>query len=287
MKVNLRVLRTAVLLGMLPAVTFFAFSQKTVNDGYGDYILIPAGEFLMGDNFAEGDADEVPVHKISLDAYYIGKYKITNREYQAFLADKGYEYAKYWQAGGFAEYGKEPRFWRDARYYGGGLTGNENFPVVGVSWFEAQAFCKWLSLKTGQVYRLPYEAEWERAARGLTQKRYAWGDDLDGSLANFENSGDSFEPGLTPIDYYPENVTSEGVYGMIGNVWEWCQDWYGGSAYYAASEQSNPSGPANGTSRILRAGGWVDSAYYQRAANRNSSFPENRNPIQGFRCVRE
>lgn len=241
----------------------------------------------MGDNFNEGDGDEVPVHRVYLDAYYIGKNKITNRQFQKFVADKGYEYTKYWQAGGFAEYGKEPRFWRDMRFYGGGLPGNEDFPVVGVSWFEAQAFCSWLSLKTGQVYRLPTEAEWERAARGLEQRRYAWGDALDGSLANYENSGDSFEPGLTPADFFPGNVTPEGVSGMIGNIWEWCQDWYGGSAYYTASEKNNPQGPDEGTSRIIRGGGWVDSAYYQRAANRNSSFPENRNPIQGFRCVRE
>lgn len=286
MKISQKMFITVIFISLLPGI-MLSSSQKIVNDGYGDFIFIPAGEFLMGDNFAEGDADELPVHRVYLDAYSIGKHQITNREFKAFIADKGYEYSKYWDAGGFADYGKEPRYWRDTRFHGGGLPGNEDFPVVGVSWFEAQAFCKWLSLKTGQVYRLPTEAEWERAARGLMQSRYAWGDHWDGSLANYEHSGDPYEPGLTPKGFFKDNITPEGICDLIGNIWEWCQDWYGGSAYYASAKKNNPTGPANGTSRVLRGGGWVDSAYYQRAANRNSSFPENRNPIQGFRCVRE
>jgi formylglycine-generating enzyme required for sulfatase activity len=72
---------------------------------------------------------------------------------------------------------------------------------------------------------------------------------------------------------------------MTGNVWEWCSDWY--SSFYSVSPEKNPTGPESGNSKVLRAGGWVDSHYYHRAANRNSSFPENRNPIQGFRCIRE
>ena len=270
---------------------------KTIDDGYGEYVFVPAGEFEMGDNFEEGDADEVPVHTVYLDAYYIGKYKVTNKEYQKLIKDKGYENPDYWAVGGFNEYGEEPRFWKDPRFKGGGIPGNENYPVVGISWFEAVAYCCWLSAKTGVSYRLPTEAEWEKAARGTDQRRFAWGNEIDRHYANYEHSGDPFEPGITPVDYYDgttrngfetkKNVSASGACEMIGNVWEWCLDWYGGSAYYAVSEKNNPCGPDSGSSRILRAGGWVDSSYYHRAANRNSSFPENRNPIQGFRCVRE
>ena len=274
-----------------------AAGQAVANDGYGDYLLVPAGSFLMGDHTGQGDPDEAPVHTVYLDEYYIGKDKITNQEYARFILDKGYEQAEYWTNGGFGQYGDRPRHWMRERFHGGGLPGNENFPVVGVSWFEAAAYCRWLSDKTGQTYRLPTEAEWEKAARGTDQRQFAWGDSIDGSYANYDNSGGPYEPGLTPVGFYDgsvrddfathDNCSPYGARDMIGNVWEWCQDWYGGSEMYQNSPKKNPQGPKTGSSRVLRAGGWVDSAYYQRAANRNSSFPENRNPIQGFRCVRE
>jgi len=236
--------------------------QKTkINDGYGDYVLVPAGEF------------------------------------EKFIEDNGYKNPDYWISGGFGQYGPTPEHWNEEKYKGGGIPGNEDYPVVGISLFEAMAYCRWLSEKTGNIYRLPTEAEWEKAARGTDQRRFAWGNEIDGHYANYEHSGDPFEPGINPVDYYDgttrngfetkKNVSPFGACEMVGNVWEWCHDWYGGSAYYAVSEKNNPCGPDSGSSRILRAGGWVDSAYYHRAANRNSSFPENRNPIQGFRCVRE
>ncbi len=267
------------------------------NDGHGDYLIVPAGEFQMGDNFSEGDADEVPVHRVYLDTYYIGKHKVTNLEYAKFIKAGGYTDPDFWKSGGFGEYGERPRYWEDTRFHGGGLPGNEYFPVVGVSWFEAAAYCEWLSAETGRTYRLPTEAEWEKAARGTDQRRFSWGNSIDGAMANYEHSGDPYEPGLTPVGFYNgsiqqgfvtgNNISPYGAVEMIGNVWEWCSDWFSGSRYYAASPKRNPKGPDSGTSRVLRAGGWVDSAYYQRAANRNGSFPENRNPIQGFRCVRE
>jgi len=272
-------------------------AQTVVNDGYGDYVFVPAGTFQMGDNFNEGDPDEIPVHVVRVDAFYIGKYKVTNGEYKKFVDAGGYTNLTYWGVGGFGEYGREPRYWHNHTYRGGGIDGNEDFPVVGVSWFETMAYCRWLSEETEKVYRLPTEAEWEKAARGTDQRRYAWGDDIDSSYANYEHSGDPFERGITPVGFYDgrshegfatnDNASPYGAYDMIGNVWEWCYDWYGGSRYYVISPLHNPKGPETGSSRVLRAGGWVDSAYYHRAANRNSSFPENRNPIQGFRCIRE
>ncbi len=284
------------LIALIGALSYSAFAQLSVNDGYGEYMRVPAGRFLMGDNYEEGDPDEVPVHIVFLDEYFIGKYKVTNAEFKKFVDDNGYENSEYWSAGGFGEYGEIPRHWNSERFKGGGITGNANFPVVGVSWFEAMAYCSWLSEKTGKVYRLPTEAEWEKAARGTDSRRFAWGNDINGHYANFEFSDDPFERGLTPVGYYDGSVHGEyrtnsnkspyGAFDMVGNVWEWCLDWYA-SRYYDVSPENDPKGPDTGSSRVLRAGGWVDSAYYQRCANRNSSFPENRNPIQGFRCVRE
>ena len=272
-------------------------AQTVVNDGYGDYVFVPGGTFQMGDNYYEGDPDEIPVHEVAVNGYYIGKYKVTNMEYKKFVDDGGYTTSAYWHTGGYGEHGSAPRYWRNETYRGGGIEGNEDFPVVGVSWFETMAYCSWLSVKTERTYRLPTEAEWEKAARGTDQRRYAWGNEIDGSYANYEHSGDPYERGLTPVGFYNgrtndgfatnDNASPCGAYDMIGNVWEWCYDWYGGSRYYSDSPNKNPQGPESGSSRVLRAGGWVDSAYYHRAANRNSSFPENRNPIQGFRCVRE
>ncbi|MFC1557494.1 formylglycine-generating enzyme family protein [candidate division KSB1 bacterium] len=289
--------KTVLMIILYALFSQFSEAQTIINDGYGDYLFVPGSKFQMGDNYFEGDPDEIPVHLIYVDSYYIGKFKVTNGEYKKFIEDNGYQDSDYWNAGGFGEYGTESRYWDNERFRGGSINGNDNFPVVGVSWFEAMAYCSWLSEKTGKVYRLPTEAEWEKAARGTDQRRFAWGNEINGHYANFEHSGGPYERGITPVGFYDgrthdgfateKNASPCGAFDMIGNVWEWCYDWYGGSMYYSNSPANNPKGPASGSSRILRAGGWVDSAYYQRAANRNSSFPENRNPIQGFRCVRE
>ena len=267
-----------------------------VNDGYGDYVLVPAGTFSMGDNFDEGNSDEIPVHEVTLDAYYIGKVKITNGAYKAFIDDGGYNEPEYWEAGGLGEFGNAPPFWKSAESRGGGLPGNEAYPVVGVSWFEAMAYCRWLSDRTGQKYRLPTEAEWERAARGSDPRRYAWGDEIDAGYANFDHGQDRHDMHLTPVGYYDgsmreglqthDNASPYGAYDMIGNVTEWCADWYD-ATYYARSPRRNPTGPETGDSRALRSGGYVDSAYYQRASGRHKMGAHFKSYKTGFRCVRE
>lgn len=267
-----------------------------LDEGFGSLVLVPAGEFLMGDDRGEGDPDEVPVHPAFLDSFWIARDKVTNRAFARFVREGGYTDPRFWDAGGFQEYGEAPRHWNSERFHGGGTEGSGDFPVVGVSWHEAQAYCSWISHGTGALYRLPTEAEWEKAARGTDQRRFPWGEEIDGRHANFEFSGGPHEPGLTPVGFYDgsvqegfataANVSPYGAREMTGNVWEWCADWYGGD-YYSIAPRDNPRGPPTGSSRVLRGGGWVDSPYYHRAANRNSSFPENRNPIQGFRCVRE
>ncbi|MFC1557495.1 formylglycine-generating enzyme family protein, partial [candidate division KSB1 bacterium] len=203
---------------------------------------------------------------------------------------------RYWDTGGFGEYGNKPEYWNDPANRGGEITGNEKYPVVGVSWFEAMAYCNWLSEKTGRLYRLPTEAEWEKAARGIYQKRYAWGDNIDEHYANYDNGGDRKRMKLTPVGYYNgsvhngfatnDNASPYGAYDMTGNISEWCYDWHD-TKYYSVSSRENPKGPESGSSRVLRGGGYVDSAYYQRAAGRHKMDAHYKSYKTGFRCVCE
>jgi formylglycine-generating enzyme required for sulfatase activity len=277
-------------------------SQNVINDGYGDYLLVPAGSFEMGDNFNEGRSDERPVHTVHLDAYYIGKYEVTNVEYKKFMDDDGYTNSSYWTAGGFGNYGSQSYYWTDPEFRGGGLPGNENFPVVGINWYEACAYCSWLSAKTGKTYRLSTEAEWEKAARGTDKRRYPWGDVIDEKYANYWLSGDSFDNGLTPAGYYDgsthdgfktqNNTSPYGAYDMAGNVWEFCSDWHDWD-YYSSSPADNPLGPSTGTHRVVRGGSWIDCENYLRTAERFLNYlPTGKDTAYlcgfiGFRCVRE
>ncbi len=133
---------------------------RSVDDGHGELFLVPAGEFTMGDNYDEGRARERPAHPVYVDSYYIGAFEVTNGEYGRFMDAEGYSKREYWSAGGYGTR-EEPAHWLDAEFHGGGLEDNGSFPVSGVSWFEASAYCSWLSAETGRVYRLPTEGEWE------------------------------------------------------------------------------------------------------------------------------
>lgn len=281
-------------------------TSVSVDDGYGEYVLVPAAEFHMGDNFGEGEPNELPVHIVYLDSFYIGRYEVTNAEYKKFIDDGGYTTESYWMAGGFGEYGSQPSYWTDAQYRGGGIAGNGNFPVAGVNWYEAIAYCTWLSAKTGKTYRLPTEAEWEKAARGDDstntllghQRRYPWGDAIDSSYANYGSSGDPYSEGLTPVGYYNgsvqgtfpthDNASPYGAYDMAGNVAEMCSDWYSDN-YYASSPESNPEGPSTATSggRVLRGGGLYALTSSLRSADRYNNYPNDRYSHYGFRCLRD
>ena len=295
MRSPLRAVVSALILFITPTVGCVGPPQ-VVNDGHGDFLLVPEGEFLMGDNFHEGNSDEIPVHPVFLDSYYIGKHKVTNRDFQAFMDDGGYEAADLWNAGGFGEHGPTPDHWLDEGLQGGGVAGNEDYPVVGVSWFEAAAYCAWLGRETGETYRLPTEAEWEKAARGTTQSRYPWGDRIDRTYASYDAGEPRNELALTPVGYFngevrdgevtSDNSSPYGAFDMAGNTSEWCLDWYGRD-YYRRSPRENPTGPATGTSRVLRGGGYVDSGYYQRAAGRHKMGAHFKSYKAGLRCVRE
>ncbi len=286
---------------LLLTITTFALSGcepglRTVDDGYGEYVFVPAGEFLMGDNFDEGNSDEIPVHSVYLDAYYIGKQKVTNAAYRRFIDASGYRQVGLWQDGGFGEHGGAPDHWFEPEHHGGGVAGNDDYPVVGVSWYEAAAYCSWLSDTTGARYRLPTEAEWEKAARGTDQRRYPWGNDIDASYASYDSGEPRASLRLTPVGFFDgttrggratrDNSSPYGAYDMAGNTSEWCWDWYD-RAYYLRSPTTNPTGPDSGTSRVLRGGGYVDSGYYQRSAGRHKLGAHFKSYKASFRCVRE
>ena len=268
--------------------------QKPINEGYGDYVLVPAGEFQMGDNFGEGAQDEQPVHTVFLSEYHIGRYQVTNGEYKKFIDDGGYSVERYWSNGGYGGFGRYPLYWENATYRGGAIVGNDSYPVTGVTWYEASAYCSWLSEKTGNKYRLPTEAEWEKAARGTDQRRFPWGNTLDSSYANYDNH--QSDP-LVPVGYYDgsirgnlqtrSNASPCGAYDMAGNVWDWCADWYD-EKYYSVSPTDNPRGPQSGKIKAIRGGSWKSVPGSLRSAKRSGNdAPERRANTLGFRCVRE
>jgi len=204
-----------------------------------------------------GDADEAPVHKVYLTAYYIDRYEVANGEYRKFIKATGH---------------RTPDFWTDPD-----LSAPE-LPVVGVSWEDADAYCKW------KGKRLPTEAEWEKAARGLDGGRWPWGNEFDPSRANLYGSADGFQF-TAPVKSFPAGKSPFGVYNMAGNVWEWCADWYA-EDYYANSPAKNPKGPARGQLRVIRGGSWDDTKAKLRVTNRYADYPTNSAYNLGFRCAK-
>jgi iron(II)-dependent oxidoreductase len=217
-----------------------------------EMVLVPAGEFLMGSN----DLDmEKPPHRVYLDGFYIDKYAVTNALYERFMR---------------ATSRQQPSFWTDSTFNG------PTQPVVGVTWHDADAYCRWAGK------RLPTEAEWEKAARGTDGRKYPWGDQWDPSRAN---SAESKLGKTTPVGSYPSGASPYGALDMAGNVWQWVADWYDAS-YYQRSPARNPTGPESGQDRVLRGGSWDDVPVYLRAANRVNVTPAARHLLIGLRCAR-
>jgi formylglycine-generating enzyme required for sulfatase activity len=239
-----------------------------------DWITIESGTFRMGaqskspskPNYDKEADYESPFHEVYLDAYQISRYPLIVSEYRNFVEQGGYEDKRWWAAGGFGE-PKEPEQWAEQQAF-------LNRPVVGVSWFEAAACCAWAGV------RLPTEAEWERAARGLEGRKYPWGNEhADTSRLNFESK--IHRP--TPVGVYPLCATPEGILDMAGNVSEWVGDWYD---RYERGRPSNPRGPKTGASRVLRGGCWIHDAESCRSAYRLAAPPAHRMDFIGFRPVR-
>ena len=223
-------------------------------------VLIPAGEFMVGSPSGEGDDDERPQHKVSVDAFYMDKHEVAVGEYKKFLQATGHQHLP-------------------ARVAGHNV--DDDCPVVGVSWEDATAYAEW----SGK--RLPTEAEWEYACRAGTTTAYNVGDTISRDDANYYGTDgkDRWDLGAAPAGNFPPNAW--GLYDMHGNVWEWCSDWYD-KDYYGKSPSSNPTGPAGGTYRAVRGGSWGSRPFNIRSANRgHNRVPTLKNNSLGFRCARD
>lgn len=223
-------------------------------------IHIQSVTFRMGSDF--GQEDEKPVHDVMLDPFFIAATAVTNLEYRRFLK------------GMLPEKLDQPA-WMDSTHFD-----SDEQPVVGVSWFDAIQYCKWLGSRTGKPYRLPTEAEWEYAASGgSSQNVYPWG---KSGWKERKELHSKFQNGPEPIRSFVPN--SLGVYEMGMNIHEWCSDWYDDS-YYTVSPSSNPKGPDTGTRRASRGGSWRHAVKITRCAARSSIPPHMRYADYGFRIA--
>jgi formylglycine-generating enzyme required for sulfatase activity len=260
----------------------------------GQVVTISAGKFRMGDN--KGRDNEKPQHELFLPDYQIGRYPLTNAEFAHFIEAGGYHDQRWWTEAGWREKEKptfeaepwtEPRWWDDADY------NKPNHPVVGVSWYEILAFCRWLSAETGRSYRLPSEAEWEKAARGRDGRQHPWGNKFEARRLNaFEGS----QPvhATTPVGIYPTGVSPFKVFDCAGNVWEWCATKAGEhfmnpkfKAYpYDIDEDEWLEAYLNGTDiRALRGGTYISGEDDTRCTIRVRNSPYFRDRLNGFRLL--
>lgn len=270
---------------MLPLILLLTLAQaKTANDGFGEMILIPAGSFKMGDNFGDGESRERPVHTVDLDAFYIAKFEVTNADWRKFRDDPGYNDPKFWPEGRVMPKDQIP-YWTQANNHGGATPGSDKFPVIGVNWDAATAYCNWLSAKSGKKYRLPTEAEWEKAARGTKQTRFPWGNEITHEYANYVGK-QQFDT-VMEAGSFPKGASPYGVMDMAGNVMEWCSDWYSRD-YYQTSPKKNPKGPATGAYRVLRGPGFFFEALDNRSYARSGAWPSfQAYRMVGFRVARD
>jgi len=268
-----------------------------------DLVFIPSGIFMMGSseeiiestqmdcNNYEVDCSEInfedqaPDHFIFLESYWIDRCEVTNAMYAEFLASQGnrIDHSTKWvdTSLDYVYLSDENDVWRPEE-------GFEEYPVAGVTWYGAQAYCDWVGM------RLPAEAEWEKAARGNSDNQFPWGDFwITGELANYcdENCeevwsepGDDGFAGLSPVGIYPEGISPYGVLDMAGNVSEWVYDWYDAD-YYQYSPETSPAGPLSGSFRSYRGGSYQDIPLLLFTAKRGFLEPEQAASFLGFRCV--
>ncbi|UCD64008.1 MAG: formylglycine-generating enzyme family protein [Candidatus Zixiibacteriota bacterium] len=237
--------------------TSAAENGTTTSEVAVELVLIPGGEFLMGDS---SDGDHAPAHAVHIDSFYIDRYEVTNAQFYRFCEETGHQLPEFW---GKKDFHSGPDF--------------PDYPVVGVSWSDAAAYAEWAGK------RLPTEAEWEYAARGgLIGKRFPLGGKLDSTQANFTVGG--VAKGLVPAGSYPPN--GYGLYDMAGNVVEWVFDRYSAD-YYAVSPGRNPQGPESGKFRVIRGGGWHSGPSCCRVYFRNALPANWRDFNVGFRCARD
>jgi formylglycine-generating enzyme required for sulfatase activity len=218
---------------------------------------IPAGHFLMGSHC--GQDNEQPVHRVWCDSFLLAACQVTNADYARFLGNTGVA---------------PPPLWRDASF------NHPRQPVVAVSWFEAIRYCEWLSSRIGRGFRLPTEAEWERAARGERDgAQFPWGDTPPETLPGY---AERWATGPEPVGLGEAN--GFGLFNMCDNVHEWCSDWFD-AGYYALSPERNPRGPEAGGRRVSRGGSWRHHIKVARCSARSSIPPEFQYSDYGFRVA--
>jgi sulfatase modifying factor 1 len=255
-------------------ILFIVLSLCMISPGFAapsleEMALIPAGKSQMGsrqsllelkphdlfntDRHTLGP--ENPAHEVSLDAFYIDIYEVTNVKYKKYVDDSG---------------AKKPQGWGSSNFNG------DQQPVVGVSWKEAVAYCKW----SGK--RLPTEAEWEKAGRGKRTIKYPWGDSPpDSEKLNYNEE----KMKTMPVGSYEKGKSDYGIYDLSGNASEWVHDWHY-PEYYLFSPKENPQGPDKGQYKIIRGGNWRNSIEYVDLTYRNATTPRMRNTGVGFRCAK-
>ncbi|MEA9602489.1 formylglycine-generating enzyme family protein [Polynucleobacter sp. MG-28-Ekke-A2] len=294
------------------------------------FARIPAGSFLMGSNESEDSLrkdfpqydsarlsafdDESPLHKVIISKpFLMGRYPVTVGQFELFLVNSGYMPESI--RDGTGGYGFNPLDvntktindevfeGRNSRYAWDktGFTQEDDFPVVNITWNDANAMAGWLSEKEGKRYRLPTEAEWEYACRARTSSRYFTGDnpsslfshakvfDLDtariwSQWQQYALDHYSHYEFAAPVGRFLPNPF--GLYDMIGNVWEWCSDWYAEN-YYQESPTIDPQGPKDGEAKVRRGGSWHTWPLYCRSSFRNVNTPDSRYILQGMRLVLE
>jgi formylglycine-generating enzyme required for sulfatase activity len=268
-------------------------------------VWIPPGSVRLGQ---VGIAE--PVNDFYVEGFYIDIYEVSNAKYKAFIDAGGYTTAAHWNPVGWAWRVANsitlPVNWNSNSFHGGGIAGNEQFPVNGVSWFEADAYCRWAGS------RLPTEAEWEKAAKGGCETHgdpgtcdasdtptYPSGEGITGPQANYSGSGDPYENNgwTTPVGYYDgsnhggyQTISSpspHGLYDVAGNVWEWCSTKHADYPYNPNDGRENPPVSSSECCRVLRGGSCGHYDYYLRCAYRgNGDYPSVRYGSVGFRCAR-
>jgi len=247
--------------------------QAITNSIGMEMIYVEPGSFQMGSN--DGDKDEKPVHTVRISrGYWLGKTEVTNGQYQRFLQAANYDGSKEADS----DYLRHHKDW--SKY----ASTDPEYPIVAVSWNNAEAFCRWLTeeergsgrLPAGYAYRLPTEAEWEYAARGGSRghdTKYAGSDSIEQVSWHSNSSGSKTHP------VGQKQANELGLYDMSGNVWEWCQDWYGS---YSSGTQTDPPGPKSGSGRVSRGGSWRGSASFCRVAYRSAARRRARTPTWAF-----